>query len=864
MESGTALEHLKSLYELIGRMNSMYDLPELLAFVVRRMLHISQAQRGFLFLSHNHKISEPLVIITQSDALSKAEPVSQAVINEVMHIKQPRRIANLSTHAPTDGFTGAVLAVPLAINTTFIGLIYLDHQAVDAFHDADLDLLVAFANQAALAIHRTREHERQVDELALLNELSRSLVRVLDLDEVLTRIIEQATHILNVQTGSVLLLDKHTSELYFATSIYENRQVDIPIRLVPNQGLAGWVLKTGQPIFVNNVTQDGRWFGEVDQNFKTQSLLAVPLTSNGKPQGVLQVLNKKSDRGFNDADTELLAAFAASATIAIENAQLFREAQRVQHLELLNKAALALGSTLDLDSVLNISLEQTCCLLSASGGLLQLHYSDSHAFINRNVEPETHTLLYPLFDLPLCVEVTDPLFIDTSQPHPPPVDTAQLTRAGVYNVALVPLCIDTHTNGALMLTNYHSNTPLLSSLVHIIRLAIQNALYHNQVQQQAAHLEYLNKVGSLLTSSLSLSKVIALLVDGVNTLLNTSDASFFLVDPATGQLCLEYSTQRDNLRPNPVVEKAVAQGHTLLTSAAGQASGLCVPLHVDDNVIGVIEVWSTSGGQQFNHHHQALIEDLGQWAAIAVHNARLYTERGEAYQRLHTEQQRRINAESWLATAAVVLDLAHTMNNVVGAIRVWATTLERAAASPNAPSLARYQTQVRQIRQNAEEAIKLVRSATEPLRRSVTVPTDVRACLKSALQNVSYPAHITIIADYDPDLPLVQAQPNRLETVFYNLLMNAVQALGDQPGQITVKTRYQWTVDISISDTGPGIPPEQQEQIFQPGLSSHADGLGIGLWLVEIFVNQFNGYIHLSSTPGQGATFTISLLPAET
>ena len=71
----------------------------------------------------------------------------------------------------------SVLAVPLKAESKLVGLLYIDHPGKAAFGEDDLDYLNAFANQAALAIHRAREHERQVQELTLLNKLSRSVCR---------------------------------------------------------------------------------------------------------------------------------------------------------------------------------------------------------------------------------------------------------------------------------------------------------------------------------------------------------------------------------------------------------------------------------------------------------------------------------------------------------------------------------------------------------------------------------------------------------------------------------------------------------------------------------------------------------------
>jgi signal transduction histidine kinase len=278
-------------------------------------------------------------------------------------------------------------------------------------------------------------------------------------------------------------------------------------------------------------------------------------------------------------------------------------------------------------------------------------------------------------------------------------------------------------------------------------------------------------------------------------------------------------------------------------------------------MIGVVEVLNKTGGQQFNHYHQSLLMELTKWAAIALHNARLFDERIQAYQRLDTEQQRRIAAETRGAMAAIILDMAHTMNNIVGAIRVWASTLEQAASSTPQASIAKFKKTVGQVRQNAEEAIKLISTMTGPLEAVAVGPTDLHKSLDAAVQSCWYPDNIRLVKTYGQDIPPVKANIERLEAAFHNLISNAVQAMTPRGGEIRLHTALtgDGEVEVTIADNGPGIPPELQERIFNPGVSGRDRGLGIGLWLVETFIHQFDGQIKLVSYANKGTTFTITL-----
>jgi GAF domain-containing protein/two-component sensor histidine kinase len=915
-EQNMTLERLKSLYELIGRMNSVYDLSELLEFVVERALSLTGGRQGLLLLSDDYERKLQHIAVVRGEVLAAQQLeqalnfVSTTVIKDVLDRGEPRLIADLQTDQRYEGAASeatltfkkvrSVLAVPLKVEAQLVGLIYIDHPRQGIFGQGDLDFLSAFASQAALAINRAQQHQRQVDELTLLNELSRSVVQVLDLNEVLTRIVNEAIRMLNVESGSVLLLDEATSELFFATSLSNGRRLEIPTRLRRDQGIAGWVSSNREPACVNQVSQDPRWFGEVETGFATRSLLCVPLQIDGRVLGVLQALNKKSPEGFSRGDIARLSAFAASATIAIENARLFQEARQARQLRALNELALALSSTLDLNTILNTGLEKSLIMFGAEAGMIGLqndqHHPDlrfihvSQGLSEQAALPELEArVLDKLSSLVLSGRIDKVLILDKTHPQPSP-DDVDLAAAGFKALAFAPITVGSKVSGALTVLRTTSASfseeeiNLLVSITHIIGLAAQNAIHYNQMGSQAMHLTYLNEVGSAMIRSLDLAHVLQVIIEGVNALLETERTSVFLIDSDTNELVLRYTTEGDaDIRlPAPwqgiagwvatydqpaLVNDTLSDPRYLRQIAVETGyeanSILCVPLKVEGQMIGVIEVLNKTGDQQFNPYHQVLLTDLTQWAAIALHNARLFDERGQAYQRLAAEQQRRISAETRGAMAAVILDMAHTMNNVIGAIRVWATQLEKTALTTPQVSLLKFKDELRRIRQNAEEALKLISNITDPLEEAAVAPTNVHHCLTNAIQSCWWPDNVRLSQDYGADVPLVRANAKRLEAVFHNLLSNALQVLTERGGAIRVCTRHTPTgqAEIIVADNGPGIPPELQERVFNPGVSGKEGGLGLGLWLAETFVHQFEGQITFTSSEAEGTAFIVTLQP---
>jgi two-component system NtrC family sensor kinase len=122
---------------------------------------------------------------------------------------------------------------------------------------------------------------------------------------------------------------------------------------------------------------------------------------------------------------------------------------------------------------------------------------------------------------------------------------------------------------------------------------------------------------------------------------------------------------------------------------------------------------------------------------------------------------------------------------------------------------------------------------------------------------------INLIKKYDAEIPPVMVDSSRMEQVFMNIILNAVEAMGGS-GTLTVQTRKtSFGVEVDLSDTGPGIPEEILDKIFDPFFTTKdsTEGLGMGLGLAVSYgiVKKHNGDIQVTSSPEAGTTFTIKL-----
>ncbi|MDG2051057.1 MAG: ATP-binding protein, partial [Myxococcota bacterium] len=133
-------------------------------------------------------------------------------------------------------------------------------------------------------------------------------------------------------------------------------------------------------------------------------------------------------------------------------------------------------------------------------------------------------------------------------------------------------------------------------------------------------------------------------------------------------------------------------------------------------------------------------------------------------------------------------------------------------------------------------------------------------------------ASIAFVRAFDPSIPELAADPNRLTQVFLNLARNGIQALEHHAGNLEIMTRMQWqhrlvdqkgqpvpTVEIVFSDDGPGIPEEIIDRLATPFFTTKPDGTGLGLAVSRHWVTRHGGRLRIGSGPEGGAKIHIAL-----
>jgi len=179
------------------------------------------------------------------------------------------------------------------------------------------------------AVRALKQRNRNLD---LLNLVGQALTATLDLPQVIEKLLQAATKILETEDGSVWLWDSEEEGALICEAVSHHSQYRsiVNARLRPGEGIAGWVAQQEESVIVNDVQNDERFATRIDElaGGQTRTLIAVPLRARDRVIGVLEVVNK-IDGVFDINDLTLLETLAASAAIAIDNAQLFA---KVQHM----------------------------------------------------------------------------------------------------------------------------------------------------------------------------------------------------------------------------------------------------------------------------------------------------------------------------------------------------------------------------------------------------------------------------------------------------------------------------------------------------------------------------------------------------
>jgi signal transduction histidine kinase len=243
----------------------------------------------------------------------------------------------------------------------------------------------------------------------------------------------------------------------------------------------------------------------------------------------------------------------------------------------------------------------------------------------------------------------------------------------------------------------------------------------------------------------------------------------------------------------------------------------------------------------------------------------------EANRNLKQAQAEARRAERLAALGQLSAGLAHEIRNPLGVIKGSAELLNQklAVSDPLSQELAGFiYVEVNRLSALVGRFLDFARPSQLAL-HAENLAEVMEQSLKTAAQQGAT-ARIHVHRDFAPDLPPVLADRELCEQAFNNLLSNACEAMGAQGGELRIRVHPAIASDgqtgevvVEIEDTGPGVPADVKEQIFNPFFTTKKTGVGLGLAIVSKIVDAHGGTLTLASPPGQGACFRMTFPAAE-
>jgi signal transduction histidine kinase len=396
-----------------------------------------------------------------------------------------------------------------------------------------------------------------------------------------------------------------------------------------------------------------------------------------------------------------------------------------------------------------------------------------------------------------------------------------------------------------------------------------------------------------LNSTLVVSEVLDHVLDAVLRITRAERAFLLLTDglevegaPVAGDLSLRVA--RGPAGPLPlegvqgisrsVVRRALETGRMVATGNAAADPSLatsqsvasmelrtivCTPLRsaraAGEAFLGAIYVDNQESSAPFSSETLEAVDALGRHAALAIENAHLFEREERRVEELRQAQQQLLQSGKLATIGQMAAGIAHELNTpltyIMGNVELLLVQPLTEAQRDMLDSVGRGAERIKTL---VQRLLLFSRPAEEE-----PAILDVNALVERSLEFCHYQilkAGVLLEKRLAESLPPVRGIASQLETALINVVVNAVQAMGNG-GRLVVTTAAMPDVQISVTDTGPGIPEDAQPNVFEPFFTTRTDtgGTGLGLSTVLMAVERHQGRVEFETRPGDGTTFRITL-----
>ncbi len=825
--------------------------------------------------------------------------------------------------------TRTILGVPLMREGAPIGVITLVRTVVQPFTDKQIELVSTFADQAVIAIEnvrlfdevqaRTRELSKALEQQTATSEVLSVISRSkFEIQPVLDTIVETAGHLCGAEQGSIMKLVDGKYQLAAAyrmdPAVVEWMSHE---RFEADRGTAyGRAVLERRTIHIHDVLSDPEFtWHKAQQAEKFRTVLGVPLLRDGEPIGSI-ALRRTTVEPFTDKQIELVTTFADQAVIAIENVRLFDEVQArtkelSESLERQTATSEVLGvisrSTSQLQPVFDTIVDTAARLCQAeSAHIYQLIDGKYHLaaacrlgedvveFLKRHPHsPGRGTIVGRTTLEKRLVHVHDV----SADPQYTFKEALRVLR--LRTVLGVPLLRDGEPIGVISL-NRTEVKPFTDKQIELVTtfadqavIAIENVRLFDEVQARTRALtEALEQLRGLIdvsrtvNSTLDLTTVLPAILENACKLADAGGGAIYVYDAETELLRLESTHGMSDELVAAIKKARIGRGQALVGRAiaergpvqapdlaaqpaeplrdallaAGIRAVLVVPLLREQEIVGALVVRRRRTGA-FDERTIGVLDAFAQQSALAIVNARLFHEIDEKGRALEIASQHK---------SQFLANMSHELRTPLNAILGYTELIRDSVYGEISP---RVRGVLERVEHNGRHLLGLINdvldiSKIEAGRLVLSMNDyalgDVIASVVVATESLAAEKGLALKTAVADSLPYGNGDERRLAQVLLNLVGNAIKFT--ERGEVRIEARAEGKrFEIAVIDTGPGIPRDQHEQIFEQfhqvdtSSTRTKGGTGLGLAISKQLVVLHGGRIWVESELGKGSTFRISL-----
>ncbi len=697
--------------------------------------------------------------LTGSLTLSKPTAPSRSRITA--QLAKPQQEERPPVTTATSDSSGAMSLAFKTDEKNWATLRVVDESAPRSWEMEEQMLVKQVADQLSLALENARlfqETQKRAEELTVLNELGRELASQLDIRGIAESVFRNASRLMDTTNFFLATYDEASQTLGYPLVVNEGDIIHVPDRPLAN-GLSDYVIRSKQPLYIQDHVLDkmkelGIEFRAIGGDTPSQCWLGAPLISGTKVLGLLAVQSVTKPNLYTPQQRDLLNAIGSQVAIAVENARLFQETEeRNRQLSALNEIIGSASQSLDLEVALGTMLEKYVGTIGFDAGLIgffnptteqleMIAYHDlPEAMVNRLLNP-------PGLKGTVCELVYQKASVITfgslTKDLPPEAQGIQKYNFNAY--VGIPLELRGQVRGTLCAFRKNEGEinenilTLAHSISHQVGFAIENGRLFAETQRRARELAALTEVGQDISASLELKIVLEKIASHAKDLLHANNSAVYV--PETGgrvfQALAAIGDEAPQIKGDPItlgegilgaiamrktgeiVNNALSDSRAITIRDTQQQSHehlMAVPLLSGERINGIMSVWRTGAGLEFNPGELEFLTGLSRQAAVAVENARLFETTQQSQQAVARSESELRALFASMTDVIIVLDSEGNYQRI-------APTNPSLLYAPPEDLVGKNVVDVlpRPTGQNVRDALKKALQSTEPTRLEYSLP----------------------------------------------------------------------------------------------------------------------------------------------